>query len=268
MEKTHTNTKTEIYGRGYLLLTHCRIPSLLMAPIMNLVCMRGLESPSFATEMTRKRGSVYYTKGMRSRHVIRKRQEAQVYSDTHCTARCKDTHNRPGGGWFSRARNPMCDVRCAAADDGLFLLPFLAIGRGRTVRFFLGFFSAGRRKEPRRIARRACRFLSPRRRSLVRFPRSTWPTFTRLPSPLCSLHTSRSCNLRLTERKPKGSDRVVTRSVHIGSLNEETRRRRNRLLSLYTTRLYLSVFVRLNPVVFRGGIYSSLIPRDVGFPES
>lgn len=61
-------------------------------------------------------------------------------------------------------------------------------------------------------------------RSLVCFPRSSWPTFTRLPSPLCSLHTSRGCNLRLTERKPKGSDRVVTRSARIGSLNEETRR--------------------------------------------
>lgn len=77
--------------------------------------------------------------------------------------------------------------------------------------------------------------------SLTRFPRSSWPTFTRLPSPLCSLHTSRSCNLRLTERKPKGSDRVVTRSVHIGSLNEETRRH-NRLSTLQ-----LSVFVSISP---------------------
>lgn len=68
-------------------------------------------------------------------------------------------------------------------------------------------------------------------RSLVLFPRPSWPTFTRLPSPLCSLHTSRDCNLRLTERKPKGSDRVVTRSVHIGSVNEETCRRERLSLS-------------------------------------
>lgn len=84
---------------------------------------------------------------------------------------------------------------------------------------------------------------------VVRFPRLSWPTFTRLPSPLCSLHTSRGCNLRLTERKPKGSDRVVTRSVHIGSLNEETRRRYLCLARPFS--LPLSLHVRFHLATFR-----------------
>lgn len=104
----------------------------------------------------------------------------------------------------------------------------------------------------------SCRF------AVARFPRSSWPTFTRLPSSLCSLHTSRGCNLRLTERKPKGSDRVVTRSVHIGSLNEETRRR-NRL---FLRRLLLLILVRFSRVPILRCAFIVDPWRGFSFPES
>lgn len=92
------------------------------------------------------------------------------------------------------------------------------------------------------------------------FPRwRRWPTFTRLPSPLCSLHTSRGCNLRLTERKPKGSDRVVTRSVHIGSLNEQTHRR-SLLSSSVSVSISLQYLVHLSLIYPQ--CFTVLISRD------
>jgi len=182
--------------------------------------LRGLESPSLRRKWLDKRGNVYYKRDAKSP------RNSQAVG-------CVGLSRHALYNAFQRTRNGPAGFSCAKSCATRRLIFVLAISRGRTVCFFFRFFSAGK-KEGSRVERSSCRFLSLRRRSLVRFPRSSWPTFTRLPSPLCSLHTSRSCNLRLTERKPKGSDRVVTRSVHTGSLNEETRRRnRSRLYRIF-----------------------------------
>jgi len=192
--------RMETYVSAILLLTRCRSPLVLMAFAMP-ACLfaRGLKLPSLsnATEMTWK-GGAFAAKGLQSCCIIRQGDMGACFAQTSVAARVAR----------KRDARPLFRVRSFGASMRLISL-FLVIDRLPPI------FSAARKDRACRSgARRFLSSSSSLARSLVLFPRPSWPTFTRLPSPLCSLHTSRGCNLRLTERKPKGSDHVVTRSAH------------------------------------------------------
>jgi len=173
------------------------------------ICLFVAEGSSYRSNGSDRevKGGARAAKGLQSCRIIRQGNTGACFAQTSVAPRVASTRDATS---LSHERSSDATMRLISLFLVIDRLPRYPPPRGGIARA--------------RAARAASCRLVVVARSLVLFPRPSWPTFTRLPSPLCSLHTSRGCNLRLTERKPKGSDHVVTRSVRIGSLNEETRR--------------------------------------------